>query len=232
MSDLHDFDLEPSGSPIGSYVHTLANVILITVSALASFSFFAVYSPQLVSHILPPTLSSLAAGLVGGFLLEGMTIVWQWLHDHHSDTHTQLSISRVGYVYSLVASVSVTAVYFVLSSSLITPYLTETFDAVISLSALGIIVATVSIQFVLSRQYAASSSKANEQQHKASLTAMGNTAKFEIQRQTTRANLQHTLGSIMQELPEASERHGKQRAKQYIREIYADPKVMANGRKK
>ena len=219
-------------SPLAGYVRLLFNVALIAISALASFSFFYYYSSGLLTAVLPPTLAGIGAGFIGVLLSEGAVLWWHFISVRDADTRAQMSLARVGYFFSLVLSVSVTAVYFLLSSSLIEPFLTPQFEDMVSLTALLIIVISVGVQFTLSREYSRQGSGTQRSEHEAVIRAESNRAKFVIQQQTNRANLERSVEGILREIPSASSNYGDQITREYLERVYTQEpgRASENGR--
>lgn len=221
MSEKFGFSLSEESSPLSGYVRTLFSLALVIISGLASFSFFYFYAPGLLSAVLPPGLAAISAGMIGVLLSEGAVIFWHYLSVNDADTSKQMSLASAGYVFSLALSVGVTIVYFLLSSSLIEPFLSQSFEEYVSLAALLIIVLSVGVQFVLSREYSRQGSGTQKAAHEATLRAESNRAKFIIQQQTNRANLEKTVSGIMRELPSASAKHGQQATREYLEAVYS-----------
>ena len=210
-------DLEEKNS--GGFVQTAATVTAVIISALASLQFFATYSGGLLAGIVPADFLSVAAGLLGVIMLEGSTLYWQYSVQHDADSKQQLSIARAGYMVSLIVSVTVTALYFLLTSSLIAPYVAEVQHIINAFAAL-VLVGIVSFQFVAKVQYSHAATKASQAQHDASLRALHNAADFKVKDASTRADLENALAELQKQLPEMSKQRGAAGAQQFIKERY------------
>ena len=233
MNDFTDFlDSDQKGSPLAGYIRGGFNIALIAISALASFSFFYYYSSGLLTAVLPPLLAGIGAGLIGVLLSEGAVLWWHFISVKDADTRAQMALARVGYFFSLVLSVSVTVIYFLLSSSLIDPFLTPQFENMVSLTALLIIVISVGVQFVLSREYSRTGSGTQRSEHEATLRAESNRAKFVIQRETNKANLTRSVSGILSEIPSASSSYGDKVTREYLERVYSQEpgRASENGR--
>lgn len=219
-------DLEQKES--GGFFQTAATVTAVIISALASFQFFATYSGGLLAGIVPADFLSVAAGLLGVVMLEGSTLYWQYSVQHDADSKQQLSIARAGYMVSLIVSVMVTALYFLLTSSLIAPYVAEVQHIINAFAAL-VLVRIVSFQFVAKVQYSHAATKASQAQHDASLRALHNAADFKVKDASTRADLENALAELQKQLPEMSKQRGAAGAQQFIKERYGNPTQRQNG---
>ena len=220
-------DLEEKNS--GGFVQTAATVIAVAISALASFQFFATYSGGLLAGIVPAEFLSIAAGLLGVIMLEGATMFWQHSVQNDADSQKQLAIAKAGYMVSLIVSVTVTALYFMLTSSLIAPYVGEIMHIVNAFAAL-VLVGIVSFQFVAKTSYNHEASKASQAKHDAALRALHNAASFRITDASTRADLENALAELQKQLPAVSRKRGQAGAQQFIDKRYGNPTTRANGR--
>jgi len=199
----------------GGFLQGAATVVAVVISGLASFQFFSTYSGGLLAGLLPPEFLSLTAGLIGVTLLEGGTLYWQRSLQFDADSEQQVQIARAAYYVSMVLSVTVTMLYFALSSSLLAEYVDEVQYIVNGFAAVTIIF-TTGFQFVAKLSYAGAATTSVEQRQRAELGALANTAKFTIERESTRSDLQQALQSIEKKLPEASRKRGRKEADQFI----------------
>lgn len=212
---LKDFDEHRSGG----YLQTAATVVAVVISALASFQFFATYSSGLLAGLLPGEFLAVASGLVGVIMLEGGALYWQRSLQYDSDSQSQVQIARAGYLVSVALSVTVTMLYFLLTSSLVAPYLAEV-QAVVNAFAALTLVLVIGFQFTAKMQYSGAATTSVEARQKAELRAMSNSARYSVERESTRADLQHALNDIEKALPEASRKRGQQEAQAYLGSRY------------
>jgi len=222
-------------SNLAGYARVGGSVILLLISGLASFAFFATYGHGLLDSILPVDLASIGAGIIGILLFETAVIYWHYLSTQDADTRRQIDLARVGYVYSLMASVAVTVAWFALSSELAAGWMTGNTETVIRLASLILIIATVAIQFTLSREYDRAAQTNEDAQQAASYRAASSQAKHTVKQATLKANLERTVTGILRELPQQSERHATQQTQEYISHVYGgDARVplQQNGRPK
>jgi len=215
MFNLEDLENKRSGG----FVQTAATVLAVFISALASFQFFTTYSGALLAGLVPETFLSVTAGLLGVIMLEGATLYWQYSVQEDADSRQQLSIARTGYTVSLITSVTVTALYFLLTSSLVAPYVQEVQHIVNAFAAL-VLVGIVSFQFTAKVQYGHAATKATKAQQDAQLRALHNSAEFSVKDAATRADLEAALATLNQALPEASRKRGYEGAAQFIASRY------------
>jgi len=212
-------DLEQKNS--GGFIQTAATVLAVIISALASYQFFATYSGALLAGLVPAQFLSVAAGLLGVVMLELATLYWQYSIQHDSDSQAQLAIARSGYTVSLVASVTVTALYFLLTSSLVAPYVAQVQHLINAFAAL-VLVGIVSFQFVAKVQYSHVATKASQAQQEAQLRALHNSAEFSIKEASTRSDLENALAALQEALPAASKKRGADGAKSFIAARYGN----------
>jgi len=210
-------DLEQKES--GGFIQKAATITAVFISALASFQFFATYSGGLLVGIVPAEFLSIAAGILGIVMLEGATMYWQYSVQNDADSKKQLDIAKAGYMVSLIISVTVTALYFMLTSSLIAPYVGQIMHIVNAFAAL-VLVGIVSFQFVAKTSYNHEATKASQAKHDASLRALHNAATFQILDASTRADLENALAEMQKRLPEVSRKRGIEGAGQFINERY------------
>ena len=203
----------------GGYLQTAATVIAVTISALASFQFFATYSGALLAGIVPDAFLAVAAGLIGVIMLEGGALYWQRSLQHDADSGQQVQIARAGYLVSVIASVTITMLYFLLTSTLIAPYLAEV-QAVIDGFAAIVLIGIVGFQFTASMQYRGAATNSVEARQKVEIGALANSARFTVERETTRADLAEALANIEKQLPAASKAQGAQAAQEFIAARY------------
>lgn len=203
----------------GGYLQAAATIVAVAISALASFQFFATYSGGLLAGLVPPDFLAIAAGLIGVTLLEGGTIYWQRSLQHDADSQQQVTIARAAYMVSMVLSVGVTMLYFLLTSSLIAPYVASVQHIINGLAALVIIGAT-GFQFVAKLSYSGAATTSVEARQRAELAALANMARFNVERESTRADLEQAIANIERALPDASRRRGRQDAGEYIAARY------------
>jgi len=223
-------------SNLAGYARVGGSIILLLISGLASFAFFANYGYGLLDSILPVDLARIGAGMIGILLFETAVIYWHYLSTHDADTRRQIDLARVGYVYSLAASVSVTVAWFALSSELAVGWMipggqTET---IVRLASLILIIATVAIQFTLSREYDRAGQSNEDAMQSASYRAASSQAKHTIKHATLKNNLEKTVTGILRELPKQSEHHATQQTQEYIQHVYGgDDRIslQQNGRK-
>ena len=203
----------------GGYLQTAATVIAVTISATASYQFFATYSGALLAGIVPEAFLSAAAGLIGVLMLEAGAIFWQRSLQHDADSDQQVQIARAGYLVSVVLSVVVTMLFFLLTSSLIAPYMADVAPIVNAFAAV-ILIGIVGFQFTAKMQYSGAATTSVEARQRAEMRAMQNTAKYSVERETTRADLAEALSNIERALPAASKAQGMQAAKEFISARY------------
>ena len=204
---MNEFNLfEDDKSSVAGYVKGIGTVILILISAVATFGFFSQFNANFLSSILPQTLAAIGAGAVGVALLEGGVIWWHYLSLNDADTQKQINLAKWGYVFSLVLSVGITAVYMLLTSSLIGPFITVDFMDKVSLAGLVIIVAAVVVQFVLSREYDRASSNTTKSKHQANIRAAQNKASHVIEFEHTQQRLERSVDEIRRQLPDTAQR--------------------------
>ena len=203
----------------GGFLQTAATVTAVAISALASFQFFASYSGALLSGLLPEAFLSAAAGLIGVVMLEGAALYWQRSLQHDADSQAQVQIARAGYLVSVILSVTVTMLYFVLSSSLVAPYMTEVLPVVNAFAAL-VLVGIVGFQFTAKMQYSGAATTSVEARQAAELRALQNTARYDVERETTRSDLSEALANIEKALPAASRKQGQQTAEEFLAARY------------
>ena len=199
----------------GGTLQTIATVVAVAISAAASFQFFAQFSGSLLSGLLPDEFLAVAAGLIGVVLCEGAALFWQRSLQHDADSQEQVQIARAGYFVSVTLSVVITMLYFLLTSDLVSPYIAEVQAVVDGFAALTLI-GLVGVQFVLKMQYSGSATNAVEARQRSELGALQNSARFTIERESTRSDLQQALQSIEKKLPEASRKRGRKEADQFI----------------
>ena len=199
----------------GGYLQTAATTIAVIISALASFQFFASYSGGLLAGLLPGEFLSVGAGLIGVVMLEGGALYWQRSLQHDADSQAQVQIARAGYLVSVILSVTVTMLYFLLTSSLVSPYLADV-QAIVNAFAALVLIGIVGFQFTAKMQYSGAATNSVEARQRAEIGALANSARFTIERESTRADLQEALANIEKALPEASKKHGQQEAASYI----------------
>ena len=199
----------------GGYLQTAATVIAVTISGLASFQFFATYSGALLAGIIPAAFLAAAAGLIGVVMLEGGALYWQRSLQYDADSQTQVQIAKAGYLVSVTLSVIVTMLYFLLTSTLVAPYMADV-EPIIKAAAALVLVGIVGFQFTAKMQYSGAATTSIEARQRSELRALQNTAKHSVDRETTRADLAEALASIERQLPEASKKQGQQAARDFI----------------
>ena len=205
----------------GGFLQTAATVIAVAISALASFQFFATYSGGLLAGLLPVEFLSVAAGLIGVVLCEGAALYWQRSVQFDADSQQQVQIAKAGYLVSVVASVTITMLYFLLTSDLVSPYLQEVQAVVDGFAALTLI-GLVGFQFTAKMQYSGAATTSVEARQRAELGALANSARFTIERESTRSDLQQALANIEKALPEASRKRGRQEAETFVNSRYGN----------
>ena len=210
-------DLEERQS--GGFLKTAATVLAVGISGLASFQFFAQFSGALLAGLLPAEFLSVGAGLICLAMLEGGTLFWQRSVQEDADSQQQLLIARAGYTVSLIASVTITCLFFLLSSSLVAPYLADVAHIVNAFAAF-VLVAIISFQFTAIVSYNSAATKASAAQQEAKLRALHNSAEFSVKDASTRADLEHALAELQKALPEASRQRGTEGAQNFIAKRY------------
>jgi len=213
-------DLENKVS--GGFVQTAAKVFAVSISGLASFQFFATYNSGMLAGIVPAAFMSIAAGLIGVTMLEGATLFWQNSIQNDADSEPQLAIAKTGYLVSLVTSVVITLLYFLLTFSLIAQYIAEVQHIVNGL-AVVVLVGIIGFQFVAKTQYDSVATKAERSKNDAILRALQNKAEHTVKDASTRADLEAILSELQRALPDQSRQRGTEGARQFIRERYRVP---------
>lgn len=217
MFSFDDVDSRSSGG----FIQKAATVTAVTISGLASFQFFATYSGALLAGLVPPAFLSIAAGLIGLIVCEGSCLYWQWSLQNDADSKAQLAIAQAGYIVSLIVSVTITCLYFLLTSALVAPYLADIahiIDAFAALTLVGII----GFQFVAKVQYSHVATQAAKAAQDAQIRALQHDAAYHVRQQSTRADLQNSLAELQKALPEYSRRRGGESAGQFIKERYGN----------
>ena len=74
-SVMFNFNEGLSNKRSGGFVQKAATVLAVAISGLASFQFFSSYSGALLAGLVPTEFLSIAAGLIGVFMLEGGTLL-------------------------------------------------------------------------------------------------------------------------------------------------------------
>ena len=75
-------------------------------------------------------------------------------------------------------------------------------------------------QFTAKMQYSGAATNSVEARQKAEIRALQNTARYSVERETTRADLAEALANIERALPAASKEHGKQEAAAFLAARY------------
>lgn len=210
----------------GGFVQRAATITAVIISALASFQFFATYSGALLAGLVPGQFLSIAAGFLGVIMLEGSTLYWQWSIQHDADSNSQLTIGRAGYTVSLIVSVVVTGIYFLLTSSLVAPYIGDVIHLINGFAALTL-VGIISFQFVAKVSYDHAATAATKAQQDASIRALHNSAEHTIRDASTRADLQNALAELDRQLPDVSKRRGVAGAQSFIAKRYGKDQAVA-----
>ena len=217
-------------SPGVNYLRLAFNIVLIVVSSLASFSFFYQYAPGLLTAVLPASLASVGAGIIGVLITEG-ALLW-WTHMNHNDARTeeQLSVSHAGYIFSMITSVGTTGFYFVLSSSLISPFMTDQFHNIVSFGALLLLILSIVVQLVLNREYNRNSSVGKRAAAAARVAAKRFHAFTAMDNKYTNAELVKMIEEATAQMSKHASSYGKAKSREMIeaRQVGTDTDASVN----
>lgn len=214
---LNSFDSHRSGG----FLQSAATVIAVMISALASFQFFATYSGGLLAGLIPDAFLSIGAGLIGVIMLEGGALYWQRSLQYDADSEQQVQIARAGYLVSVILSVTITMLYFLMTSELVAPYLGDVAPVVNGFAAI-VLIGIVGFQFTAKMQYSGAATTSVEARQRAEIGALANSARFTVERESTRADLAQMLSNIEAELPAASKEQGRRSAQSYLDSRYGN----------
>ena len=191
---------DPGGSPLAGGIAKIMGIILISVSAVTSFMFFAEYASGVFQRI-SPTLSPYLAGLVGVISFEIMSVVWRYLHANNADTERQMKLAQAGALFSLMGGLLVTVIYFALQTELLAGVIDA--QTLTTLQILGgiLIILGVSGNFGLYHFYEEASSSHQANLQKSHINAMKSKASFQTRAATTQQTLRHTMSRIDRAIP-------------------------------
>ena len=210
-------DLE--GKKSGGWMQVIAKLVAVSISALASFQFFANYNSGILSDIVPEVFVKFAAGLIGVVMLEGATMFWAHSRQDDSDTDDQLEIAKWAYWVSLITSVSVTVLYFLLTFDLIAPYL-EGIKPMINGLAAVILIGIIGFQFVAKTQYDNTAAAGQKNAADSKIRALQNKADMTVREAATRADVAAILANLNRQLPNASARRGLSQSRNILNDRY------------
>lgn len=152
--------MSPATNHTTKYLFLAFSAIVIAISALTSFAFFATFLPSLVPSILASNDGgALVSGAVGVLLLDVACLVWL-RSGQHAETSQQGSIAGIGAALTFCGSAVASVAHLSLNASEVTLSF-QTQDSV-GMAALVAVILSVVLNFALAIMFARNSSSAQE----------------------------------------------------------------------
>lgn len=152
--------MSPATNHLTKYLFLAFSAIVICISALTSFAFFAAFLPSLVPSILASENGgALVSGAVGVLLLDVACLVWLRV-GQHAETGQQGAIAGIGAALTFVGSAVASIAHLSLNAANVT--LSFQAEDAVSMAALVAVIAAVVLNFLLSILFASNSSAAQK----------------------------------------------------------------------
>jgi len=128
-----------------SLFSTIVGVAIRAFLAVTTAGFFYAYGGDIWSWILPYPMANYAAAITGVVLVDGLAFAWTFLRRSSADTEEQQHYAKLGAWLDMALSLTVTAVFIILTTPLLAASVSpEVLNVLLNLASwLGIIVGVV-----------------------------------------------------------------------------------------
>lgn len=152
--------MAPATNHITKYLFLTFAAIVVCISALTSFAFFATFLPSLVPSVLASDEGgTLISGAVGVILLDVACLVWLRV-GQHAETAQQGAVAGIGAALTFCGSAVASVAHLSLNAADIA--LSSQAQDAVAMGALIAVIAAVVLNFLLSILYASNSDAAQK----------------------------------------------------------------------